>query len=341
MPIIDHPVIIEFAGGVGNQLFQYALYQYLKHHTQRTILCDATAVHRDVKRSLIIEQFSIDENIFITNRRELFSLLGCRVHTSLSKIEKIIHKIYPYISPDEAKTFYLIDDDILSKQILSHHNDMYYYAQHIVDIVEQQKTQAVYIRGYWQYTYFYYDNMMQNTLAPRPKNTPQNTLPNKIYTHYIKIQNNKNTCSLHIRRGDYLETNVQSNLPLLSLEYYERAITYILKTHPHIQFYIFSDDPQWCKHHLHIAHNSSIISGEISSNEIEDLILMNACHHHILANSSFSWWGSMMPHIATEIIPDIPTTPNTAADSIIIAPKIWHNNPIHNAHITHDSWILL
>jgi hypothetical protein len=104
--------------------------------------------------------------------------------------------------------------------------------------------------------------------------------------------------SLHIRRGDYL--SLQSFHPTLPLEYYAEA----LKKLPNVPVIIFSDDSDWCfEQELFNSNRFSISQG--SSSEF-DMCLMSFCKYHIIANSSFSWWGAWL-----------------AKSEYIIAPKVW------------------
>lgn len=89
--------------------------------------------------------------------------------------------------------------------------------------------------------------------------------------------------SLHIRRSDYL-TN--SNFVVLGMDYYENALQQL----PDVPVIIFSDDIQWCKNYF--TDKKFTIS--MSNNSYIDLCLMSHCNYHIIANSSFSWWGSWL-----------------------------------------------
>jgi hypothetical protein len=91
--------------------------------------------------------------------------------------------------------------------------------------------------------------------------------------------------SLHVRRGDYLSS--PGHHPTQSIEYYKKSISEFDKD---AFFYIFSDDPDWCRANLEIE-NSEII---VSENPYIDMYLMTLCDGHIIANSSFSWWGAWL-----------------------------------------------
>ena len=104
--------------------------------------------------------------------------------------------------------------------------------------------------------------------------------------------------SLHIRRGDY---TVNPNHPTQTVEYYDKALS---KLDPKIPVFVFSDDPSWC-------HEQELFSDD-NTTEF-DLCLMSLCTYHIIANSSFSWWGAWL-----------------AKSQKIIAPKNWFSAECSN-----------
>ena len=104
----------------------------------------------------------------------------------------------------------------------------------------------------------------------------------------------KNTCSIHLRRGDYLK--FRHSYPPLPVSYYQSAMNQFSKE---TLFVIFSDDIEWCKNNFPFR-NTFFIENE---SEINDLFLMSKCKNHIIANSSFSWWGAWLnPDIEKKII---------------------------------------
>jgi hypothetical protein len=120
-----------------------------------------------------------------------------------------------------------------------------------------------------------------------------------IQDKYEKILD-KEICSIHVRRGDYLF--VQQILPFLSIDYYKSAIEKVGKEK---LFLIFSDDINWCKNAFSFIPNKVFIEG---NNDVVDLYLMSRCNHNIIANSSYSWWGAWM---------------NNSPNKIVISPNVW------------------
>jgi hypothetical protein len=112
-----------------------------------------------------------------------------------------------------------------------------------------------------------------------------NNVIEKIYDKY-KIALNNDTCSIHVRRGDYL--NLIDHHPVQDMEYYKKAISIVgyEKT-----FFIFSDDIGWCKENFNFLDN--VIYCE-NNKDYEELYLMSLCKDNIIANSSFSWWGAWL-----------------------------------------------
>ena len=102
----------------------------------------------------------------------------------------------------------------------------------------------------------------------------------------IESINEKKVVSLHIRRTDY---TVNNNHPLQPISYYEDALKLFDKN---TQILVFSDDPKWCQEQGLFADDSVMIS---EGNDADiDLCLMTKCDYHIIANSSFSWWGAWL-----------------------------------------------
>lgn len=122
----------------------------------------------------------------------------------------------------------------------------------------------------------------------------------------------KNTCSIHIRRGDYL--HLQNHHPILSIDYYKEAIKIIGENNHYL---IFSDDISWCKINLDFIPNKTFIVGNL---DYQDLYLMSMCKNNIIANSSFSWWGAWL---------------NKNENKRVISPLEWFG-PVYSTYNTND-----
>jgi hypothetical protein len=126
----------------------------------------------------------------------------------------------------------------------------------------------------------------------------------------------ENPVSLHVRRTDYLTNN--ANHHNLDLSYYEEA----LKHFDDRQVIVFSDDPGWCKGQSLFSDDRFLVS-ESEDNKI-DLCLMTFCTSHIIANSSFSWWGAWLSNSEKVIAPSKWFGPNNAdKETKDLIPETW------------------
>jgi hypothetical protein len=113
----------------------------------------------------------------------------------------------------------------------------------------------------------------------------------KLLDMYGEILN-KDTCSIHIRRGDYV--GLPNHHPTQLISYYEDAIK-IIGDNKHFVF--FSDDIKWCEENFKFVENKTFIS---NNTDYEDMYLMSMCKNNIIANSTFSWWGAWLNNNETK-----------------------------------------
>jgi hypothetical protein len=105
--------------------------------------------------------------------------------------------------------------------------------------------------------------------------------------------------AVHVRRGDYL------NIPEFQVcdrDYYQRSMQEMRARHPAARFFVFSDDPSWCTREFHEDDVVVINSAASSKNPLHDLHLMSLASHHIIANSSYSWWAAWLAKSATQSV---------------------------------------
>ena len=116
------------------------------------------------------------------------------------------------------------------------------------------------------------------------------------------IMKDEASCSIHIRRGDFLKDKKWADA--IPEGYYDRAIETIKSKHPNVVFYVFSNDLDWCKEYFGLS-GFHYVEGNEGTDAWQDMFLMTKCHHHINANSSFSWWGAWLctHNDSTTIVP--------------------------------------
>ena len=135
----------------------------------------------------------------------------------------------------------------------------------------------------------------------------------KSYQNKIETKN-KTAVSVHIRRGDYLDNNEVYG-GICTEEYYKKAIAVMKEKFADALFFVFSNEPEWVKEWLNCTYKGEdrfvVIEGTDEDTGYLDMFLMSRCKHHIIANSSFSWWGAWL---------------NPDKNKKLIAPAKWFNN---------------
>lgn len=123
-----------------------------------------------------------------------------------------------------------------------------------------------------------------------------------------KIEQAPVSVSLHVRRGDYVSDETTRKVHgSVGDDYYRRAVALMSRLHgDKAVFFIFSDDPDYADKAFSFFPDRHVVRGSDSPHE--DMHLMARCNHHIIANSSFSWWGAWL---------------NPDPEKIVIAPRLW------------------
>jgi hypothetical protein len=144
----------------------------------------------------------------------------------------------------------------------------------------------------------------------------------KAYLEMIGASSFESVC-VHVRRGDY--TNLSMSLPV---EYYRRAIKRLCeeRRNCHLRYFFFSDDPVWCESIFSYIKDVVFVAGD-TENSVEDLRLMVACQHHIIANSTFSFWGA---YLATG-----------GNGAVTIAPEKWAPDFLTPDTMVPKDWLLI
>ncbi len=107
------------------------------------------------------------------------------------------------------------------------------------------------------------------------------------------------SCTLHVRRGDYFTAK---ELRVLDVDYYKSAITHFdSDTH----YVIFSDDIEWCKNNFDFLERKTFIE---EKNDLIEMYLMSFFKNNIIANSTYSWWGSWLGNNNKVVMPNPETT---------------------------------
>lgn len=267
-------IIVNLTGGLGNQMFQYAFGKYLAQKHNANLKLHFTNALFNIQRSYELDVFNISASMATKEDLQKFGIIQNRVFNRLLYLfderfgiqfnKHIVTQRFPYI---------------FNSKYLSIKNNSY-------------------IQGYWADERYF--KGIENVL--RKEFTLKKKLDEKNLDILKQIQKT-NSVSIHVRRGDYV-TNKANILKFIGLDYYINSIKKIKKSVPNPVFFVFSDDIPWCKQNLNsLMDDVYYIDHNKGKDSYKDLLLMSACKHNIIANSTFSWWGVWLnPFINKRII---------------------------------------
>lgn len=292
---INQMIRIILSGGLGNQMFQYAAGLALMQRTKSTLQIDKQILEkktRGTSRNYQLSIFTINNPV----KTNLIDKWIVKAYSILDKPNSFISNAFNIFRDEKAQYF---------------------------DIKFNSSSNNTILFGYFQ-NELYFDNIDDQI---RHSFTFKEALKGKNEEIATLIENS-DSVSIHIRRGDYLNKN--SNLNVLSIEYYQKAIATIAQKVPNAHFFIFSDDTDWVKQNLNIGSNAyTIIDWNTGDDSYRDMQLMSLCKHNIIANSSFSWWGAWL---------------NNNPSKTVIAPKTWYKADKPNNYpkgFIPESWTII
>ena len=265
-------IIIKLSGGLGNQMFQYALGRHLAYKRECTLKLDITSYPDIVGRKFCIDNFKIQGNIIPD-----INLAAIKILTQHNLFGKIMRSI-PAIKN-------------LSIHVVREKTKKY-------DPNLLKTDGSLYVIGYWQSEKYFLEirDIILKEFVPNSSLTPMNQA---LFDQILSTE----AVSLHIRRGDYISNprtrEFHGELPI---EYYRSAIQYILDRKPNVHIFVFSDDIFWSKAHLDISNQVTWVPKGPEERDYEHLFLMTKCKHNIIANSSFSWWGAWLSRNPDKIV---------------------------------------
>ena len=260
-------IIIRLQGGLGNQMFQYALYTSLKARGKEVKIDDVTGYIGDQKRVPMLETtFPLSYERPETD--EVNDMLDMRRDFS--------NRLRRLFSGSRSKMRSEVRDGNFEEDVLD--------------------ADDVYLNGYWQTEKYFADTEVQRQLRIDFNQEPSQTLQSQeAWDLFNKIRNSESV-GMHIRRGDYTEPGtIEVHGNICTEDYYRKAVEYMLEKEPRAVFYIFSDDREWVSEHFN-GDRFVIAQSETPFSDKEDMLLMRTCKHNIIANSSFSWWAAWLSH---------------------------------------------
>ncbi len=294
-------IAVKLMGGLGNQMFQYAVGRQLALMHKVDLVLDISALEgrtpgtfrRYELKHLSIDATLLDPNdIFMTQYRSIGGF-RCFLANIKSKFG------LPLNPPNQVKEKGFAFDPKIP-----------------------MSSDNCYLQGYFQSEKYFYqirDVLIQDFKVVNPLKGKNKEISDKIVS--------TESVSIHIRRGDYVNDQKTAQFHgTCSLDFYRTALDYICSKLENPHFYFFSDDIEWVRKNIVVNHPAIYVDNNADCG-YEDMRLMSMCRHHVVANSSFSWWAAWLSNYP---------------DKIVLAPKNWfRTEDLDTRDLVPSSWVVL
>lgn len=291
--------IIRMSGGLGNQMFQYALYLKLRSMGKEVKFDDINEYRSENVRPIMLSVFGVEYP------RATWDEIVEFTDGSMKILKRIRRNLFGRRAIEYCeKGFY--DPQVLSFE-------------------------SMYLRGSFQSERYFEDISDEVRATYCFPELDKMHLPEKLYIRTMEMLQkieNTNAVGIHMYRSDS-RTEEELYEGICTEKYYEGAVRYMQEKNPDAVFYIFSNEPKWVKKWVDNLIKKQITE-DMSREEIRamkkhfvmmeanteytgylDMLLMSKCRHNIISNSSFSWWAAWI---------------NNHADKIVAAPAKWNND---------------
>jgi len=281
-------------GGLGNQMFQYALGKSLAINNSDKLKIDRAEYKTYKLHNYGLGVFNLNESFADKKECDEIRFEKCTIVERI--VRRMLGKMRRKTNNYVAEKSFRFDSEIL------------------------KLTGNKYLEGYWQsekYFVLFKEEIRANFTLKHEMNEANAEMYKKI--------TGINSVSFHIRRGDYVSDSKTKAYHGVDLkQYYADAIILIKEKVKNPYFFIFSDEPKWVIENFKGEFNFTVVDCNSGKTGYEDMRLMSACKHNIIANSSFSWWGAWL---------------NNNPGKIVTAPKNWFTDKsIDTTDLIPETW---
>lgn len=291
-------IVVRLVGGLGNQMFQYAAGRALSIAYNVPLLLDVSGFSNNGLHQGFELHRIFKGQIELADQSVLHEILGWRSYKHMLSL-----LLRPSMHWFHGRRF-----------IVEPH---FHYWEGI-----QNLCPPCYLSGYWQSEQYF----SKNVTLIRDDFTFTQPLSGRNRDLAQEIGENL-SISLHIRRGDYVSNpKALATHGVCSLEYYRLAMAFMVERLAEPRFYVFSDDPEWVRANLTADYPMVFVDHNRGADSFTDMHLMSLCQHHIIANSSFSWWGAWL---------------NPSESKMVIAPERWFAKPMDTRDLIPQQWLRL
>jgi len=292
-------IIARIIGGIGNQMFQYAFGRRLADSLGAELKLDISGYAAYKDRSYQLPQLRVD--CPIADADECAALAGRQV----TRYRRLMRRHLPALA--RAPETYFLEKSVT-------------FDPGMLDVPD-----GSYVDGYWHSERYFAPiaERIRNEYVPRERLSPS-------AQEMGEEMQSCESVSLHVRRGDYVHNPIAFNHHYVcDQDYYRRCVDHIRSVIDSPRVFIFSDEPDWVKANMPLPVPTVVVSPGAQTQEATELWLMSSCRSHIIANSSFSWWGAWL---------------DPRPDKLVLMPKQWfrRNGSVYSqrcASFRPDGWL--
>lgn len=281
-------VIVKIIGGLGNQMFQYAAGRALAEKLGVELKLDVEDFRKYPLRTFSLGRLHVDAPLAAPE--ELVVVRG-------GWLDRVKHRDAP-----------------VRRTVKENHGSGYHPAV-------LASGDGTYLNGYWQSEWYFAsiaDRIRREFRLREPLSEDSAGVLERIRAQPLSV-------SLHVRRGDYVsDANTFHYHGFPGEEYTRAAMTAMRDELGPVRFFAFSDDPAWLNDVFGEDPDVEILAFNGDARDHEDMMLMSACSHHVIANSSFSWWAAWL---------------DDRPGKKVIAPRAWFRDPaLETESIIPEGW---
>jgi hypothetical protein len=295
-------IVVQLTGGLGNQMFQYATARALATRRRTELVLDSSWIDGSggsvtgEPRRYELGCFELDAPLVPVERvARLPRSRSARLRRLLPRGRRPV--LHEFVEPPFGRPLPALLD----------------------------APDDTYLRGYWQNTAYFEDAepLLRRDFTFRP-----GIVERGAEVAGAIRSSPRPTVSVHVRRSDYVaDPGVRERMGPLEPDYYRRALEAVTSGAGRATPFVFTDDPEWCESHLELAPSARVLGATRAEGETwaSFMHLMTLCDHHVLANSSFGWWGAWL---------------DAGTAKIVVAPEPWLQDPRwDNSRRLPESWI--
>ena len=289
-------VIVRIEGGLGNQLFQYAAGRALADRLGCELALDLRGLALNADRPYHLNRYAVRAQL--ADATTLDSLPDWRAKRA-----------------SRFRSWLMLQGWPVSEYV------GFWPRSFAFDPRFEAIQQGVFLVGYWQ-SERYFSTHRARLLSDLQLTTPANPSLQAWLAQVRSCQ----SVALHVRRGDYVSNPAAAQFHgLCDLRYYEESMARLAAQYNDLQVFVFSDDLNWAQSHLKLNVPTHWVQGHSTEEPHLDLEIMRHCQHHILANSSFSWWGAWLcERSGQQVFAPKKWFADETVDTSDVIPARWH-----------------